>query len=135
MGDLDRARDHCREALRSSTEHDDLDCMANAEGSLGFIEHHRGHHSRAIDHYSRALTLYDTYGDLYLAAETYEHLGHPHAALGHYDHARNAWLQARRMYRQQGRDADDARVHLQLTSLDMPGDDQRQVAGPTHATE
>lgn len=114
VGDYDTARDHCEAALELHREHHDLHGEAATLNTLGFIDQHTGRHHRAIRRYRQVLTLFDTLGYAYEAANTLDRLGHPHTALGQHDQAREAWREALRLYREQGRDADAERVQRQL---------------------
>jgi tetratricopeptide (TPR) repeat protein len=116
LEDYDTARTHCRHALRLiENVHPELEGVAHDR--LGYIAHHTGHHRRAIEHYQRALTLFRGLGHSYEIANTFDNLGHPHSALGQYDHARAAWQQALRLYQGQHRNLDVQRVRQQLDTL------------------
>lgn len=112
------ARDHCQAALTLNRRCNDLDSEAATLDTLGYIDHHTGHHTHAIDRYRRALTLFRDLSNNYEAANTLDNLGHPHAALGQTEQARTAWREALQLYQEQGRHDDDARIQQQLDTLD-----------------
>lgn len=93
--------------------------------SLAFIAHGTGDHRRAVDHYHQALALRRAHGHAYEVADTLDRIGHPQAALGQLDRVRQAWREALRLYREQGRDTDAERVRRQLDDLDDPTDTGR----------
>ncbi|PSL55932.1 hypothetical protein B0I31_104223 [Saccharothrix carnea] len=70
-----------------------------------------------MDHYRQALTLFQGLGDEVGVVGTLDHLADPCAALGRHDEARDAWHEALRLYRRQGRDADAERVQSRLDAL------------------
>ncbi|MFC0430878.1 BTAD domain-containing putative transcriptional regulator [Kutzneria buriramensis] len=117
LGHYDTARAHCQAAL-ALHHHDDPEGEALTLNSLGYTDHHTGHHRQAIDRYQHALDLFRSLGDTYEAADTLDGLGHPHAALGQHEQARTVWREALELYRQQGRIADAERVQRQLDALD-----------------
>ncbi|MGM1064087.1 tetratricopeptide repeat protein [Saccharothrix sp. Mg75] len=86
--------------------------------SLGYIEHHSGHHTLSVEHYHQALALFRDLGYHFETANTLDGLGHPQTALGHHEQARTVWQGFLRLYRQQGRDDDATRVEQQLDRLD-----------------
>ena len=96
--------------------------MAATLDSLGYLDHHTGHHTQAINHYHHALTLYHELSNTNHAAGTLDRLGHPHAALGQTEQARTAWQEALQLYRDQGRHDDAARIQHQLDALDHDSD-------------
>jgi tetratricopeptide (TPR) repeat protein/transcriptional regulator with XRE-family HTH domain len=116
LEDYDTARAHCRQALHLiENVHPELEGVAHDR--LGYIAHHTGHHRQAIEHYQRALTLFQGLGHSYETANTLDNLGHPHTALGQHDHARAAWQQALQLYQGQHRTLDVQRVQQQLNTL------------------
>ncbi|QUQ64764.1 AfsR/SARP family transcriptional regulator [Kutzneria sp. CA-103260] len=121
LGDYDTARAHCQAALAL---HHHPHGEAETLDSLGYIDHHTGHHHQAIHHYQRALTLLRGLGDTYNSADTLDRLGHPRAALGQHEQARTVWREALELYRQQGRDEDAERVQRQLDTLDQADHEQ-----------
>ena len=86
--------------------------------SLGYLAHHTGQHTQALDYYQQALTLFGDLGNTYDEADTLDHLGQAHAALGQHDQARHAWQQALELYQAQHRTTDADRVQQQLDDLD-----------------
>jgi tetratricopeptide (TPR) repeat protein len=77
--------------------------MADTLDSLGYIAHHTGQHTPALDYYRQALTLFREYGDTYDEADTLVHLGQTYAALGDHEQARAGWRQALELYQAQQR--------------------------------
>ncbi|MBB5898100.1 BTAD domain-containing putative transcriptional regulator [Kutzneria kofuensis] len=117
LGEYATARAHCLAAL-TLHHHNDPDGEARTLDTLGYIDHHTGHHHQAVHHYQHALDLFRSLGHAYDAAGTLDGLGHPHAALGQHEQARTVWREALELYRQQGRDEDADRVRRQLDALD-----------------
>ena len=116
LGDYDSARAHCQAAL-PLYRHDDPNGRANVLDSLGYIEHHTGHHDRAIHYYEQSITLCRENGNLYQLANTLEALGRSHAGIGHSAQGRAAWQEALELYRHQGREQDAEGVQQQLDTL------------------
>lgn len=117
LGDYDTARAHCDSALSLHQHHHSLAGESATLDSLGYIDHHTGHHHHAIDQYQRALAIRRDLGDTYQSANTLDRLGYPHAALGQYDQARIVWQEALDLYRQQGRGEKAERVQQELDDL------------------
>lgn len=118
LGDHDdTAREHCQAALALYEHHQDVNGQAQTRDSLGYIEHHSGHHHDAVQHYRRAISLYRDLDNTYEAADTLGRLGHTHAALGCHEQARAVWLEARQLYRHQGRDQEAEQVQRHLDGL------------------
>lgn len=115
LGDHDgTAREHCQAALALYQYHRDVAGQAQTLDSLGYIDHHSGHHQDAIQHYLQAISLYRDLDNTYETADTLDRLGHPYAALGRHDQARAVWRQARDLYRQQGRDQEADQLERQF---------------------
>ena len=118
IGDFDTARAHCQAALARQRHH-----LPTSEGdtlnTLGYIEHHTGHHEKAVEHFEQALALRRAIGNTYQCTDTLDQLGHAHAALGRHRPARAAWRQALDLYREQERMEDAERVERQLATLDL----------------
>lgn len=89
--------------------------------SLGFIAYRKGEHRQAFDYYHQALTLRRAHSNTYQVADTLDHMGHPHVALGHFEQARAVWGEALKLYREQGRDTDTERVQRQFDDLENLG--------------
>lgn len=122
LGDQDdTAREHCQAALALFQHHQDVNGQAQTLDSLGYIDHHSGHHHDAVQHYRRAISLYRDLDNTYETADTLDRLGHSHAALGHHDQALAVWREARDLYRQQGRDQEAEQMERQL---DGRGDEE-----------
>jgi tetratricopeptide (TPR) repeat protein len=79
-----------------------------------------GDYDTARIHCQTALTLRRGLGNTYGSANTLDHLGHPHTALGQYQQARTAWRQALDLYQQQRRTQDAQHVQTQLDTLNHP---------------
>jgi tetratricopeptide (TPR) repeat protein len=118
LGEYDTARSHCQAALTLHHRHHHTIGEAATLDSLGYIAHHAGQHQQAIDYYQRTLILCRSISNTYEAANTSEKLGHSYVALGEYEQTRVVWWEALRLYKEQGRDADTARVQQQLADLD-----------------
>jgi tetratricopeptide (TPR) repeat protein len=116
LGRYQQARTHCADALALYRKHYDRDGEATALDSLGYIAHHTTQHAQALDYYHQALTLFRD-RNTYHEANTLNHLGHTHAALGDHDQARHSWQQALQLYQVQHRTADIIRVQQQLDEL------------------
>ncbi len=121
LGEFDTARVHCEAALAIQRRHRDPGEEATTLDSLGYIAHHSGRHRRAIEYFQEALAQFAEVGHILHTAETFENLGHPHAALGEYEQARAIWRKAQELFRQQGRDQCADRVQRLLDALDQPG--------------
>jgi tetratricopeptide (TPR) repeat protein len=125
LSDYDTARAHCQAALALHRQHQHHDhAEADTLDSLGYIAHHTGQHTHALDYYRQAVAVYREHGDAWLVAETLDRLGQTYAALGDHEQARAAWRQALQLYQtQQGLPAGDVdieRVQHQLDELDNP---------------
>ncbi len=113
LGDHHPARAHCQAALELSGDRADI--QASNQHSLGYIAHAVDDHREAVDRYRQSLALFRTLDDAYEIADTLEHLGHPHAALGEHEQARAAWREALDLYQRQDRDEEAERVRQLLT--------------------
>jgi tetratricopeptide (TPR) repeat protein len=102
---------HLREAGDNHTGTGNmLDC-------LGFIANGTGRYDEAIARYQQARAHFAIIHDAYYDAETLEHLGHPHRALGQFDQASEAWAAALRLCRDQHRSVDAQRIEGLLAEL------------------
>ncbi|ANZ43235.1 hypothetical protein BBK82_34075 [Lentzea guizhouensis] len=120
--DYDRASEDCEIGLQQCREHGIREGEAAILSTMGYIGHHTGDHHQAVRDYEAAIALHRDMGDTYHVAENLALVGDAHAALGHHGRARAAWREALRMYREQGRGDEAARVQRQLD--DLPGHDQ-----------
>ncbi|WP_337822442.1 AfsR/SARP family transcriptional regulator [Amycolatopsis sp. A1MSW2902] len=117
LGQHEQARPHCERALQlyRTANHP---AVADVLDSLAHIAHHTGRHIDAIEHYREALALYRESGNTYLEADTLEHLGHTHRAMGDSAEARSVWQLALDLFRAQGRFAEVNGVETALARLD-----------------
>jgi DNA-binding SARP family transcriptional activator len=93
LGDLERGRSFCQQALALNREAGNL-IEAATWDSLGYIEHKLGRYAEAADCYHHALTLYRGQQHRYYEADTLDHLGDTHDAAGKPHQAHDAWQQA-----------------------------------------
>ena len=119
LGEFDTARVHCEAALAIQRRHRDPGEEATTLDSLGYIAHHSGRHRQAVEYFQEALAQFADVGHILHTAETFENLGHPHAALGEDEQARAVWRKALDLYRRQGREQAADRVQRQLGALDQ----------------
>jgi tetratricopeptide (TPR) repeat protein len=117
VGDYDRARDYCEEALRQHRQHDHREAEANTLDSLGHIARNTGNTTRAIEYYDTALAIQRELGDATQEATTLENLAETHTAAGQLDEARKAWQQALDLYRTQRRTDDTTRAEAAIAQL------------------
>jgi tetratricopeptide (TPR) repeat protein len=66
--------------------------------SLGYVHHQLGHHQQAITCYQRSLDLSRELADRWNQAATFDHLGDTYHSLGDTAAARQAWMQALRIF-------------------------------------
>ncbi|WP_312864985.1 tetratricopeptide repeat protein [Saccharothrix tamanrassetensis] len=85
--------------------------------SLGFIAHHSGRPTDAVDYYRRALDLQRRRLDSFEEADTLDRMARAHVALGEVRRAREVWRQAVELYRAQHRTQDVERVLRGLDDL------------------
>ncbi|WP_409463441.1 BTAD domain-containing putative transcriptional regulator [Amycolatopsis sp. GA6-003] len=116
LGQHEQARPHCERALRLYRE-ERHPAVADVLDSLAHIAHHTGRHADAVEHYREALALYRESGNTYLEADTLEHLGHTHRAMGEAGEARTVWQLALDLFRAQGRFAEVNAVETALARL------------------
>lgn len=62
--------------------------------TLGYIQHCRGNHGEAVQHFRTAIGIAENAGDRYMLAEALTHLGDTHEAMGNHAEARETWEQA-----------------------------------------
>lgn len=117
LGQYDLGRRRCLAALAQHRRHHNPIGEAKTLDSLGYIAHQTGDYEQAIGYYRQAVGLHRALGNTTEAVNSLDRLGHPHAALGRPGEARAAWEEARRMYLDQGRDGDAARVQRNLDDL------------------
>lgn len=119
LGEFDLARTHCEKALRLLHEADvGTPTPADLWDSLGYIAHHSGRHTEAIDYYRRALAALEPGWSQILRPEMYERLGDSHHAAGAVAAAREAWRQSLVRYRSQHRTEAAAVVTGKLAASD-----------------
>jgi DNA-binding SARP family transcriptional activator/tetratricopeptide (TPR) repeat protein len=108
LGRLADGRAYCEQALVLCRRHDHRRGETVTLDSLGYIAQELGEYETALGHYRSALALARDTDDTYDEAGILANLGDTHAALGDTGAARQAWEQARELYRahRQTRDAD-----------------------------
>ncbi|MEU4769648.1 tetratricopeptide repeat protein [Actinosynnema sp. NPDC023794] len=120
LGHYDEARAYCEAALALCRRHNHREAEADTLDSLGYLAHLTGHLDDALDYYQQALVLCRTIGHTYYEAGTLDYLGQTHASLGNRDQARHAWDQALRLYRNQHRANEAARIQRLLHAVTEP---------------
>ncbi|PWW63225.1 tetratricopeptide repeat protein [Actinokineospora spheciospongiae] len=96
---------------REAAVRDTLGVIARCTGRHGeALDHHR----HALDHHRHALDLHRLLGDSHAEADTLDHLGHAHAALGGRAQAGESWQRALELHRSQHREREAERVADQL---------------------
>jgi len=118
LGDFRESTTSCEEALALFVRHGNRQGQAVTLDCLGYIEHHRGRHDRALACFRESLDLCRDLGATYYEADTLDHLARTHAALGQRAEARAAWRRALALNRAQHRVADVDRITRQLADLD-----------------
>ena len=120
LGDIDRALEFCRDALRLQEQIGDVLGVAETHDSLGFVTLQSGDLAASVAHYARACQLYRRLGDRYNEADTRVSLGDSNLAAGDHQAARAAWEEAAEVFEQLGHAQVD-RVRTRLASLDSGG--------------
>ncbi|MFC0540516.1 ATP-binding protein [Kutzneria chonburiensis] len=113
LGRLAEAREAAEAALDLYRRNGNIEGEATALDGLGHIEQRSGRPEVAVQHYERALALFDG-RHAYHLAETFDRLAECRASLGDTEHARPAWEAALALYESQQRDADVDRVRARL---------------------
>ena len=116
LGQYEQARRACERALTLACRHDDRAAEAATLDSLGYIAHRTGQHTHALEHHHEVLALLRDLGDAYHEADTLARIGDVHQARGHHAEARDAWQQARNLYRRQHRPNDVDRIQQRLAA-------------------
>jgi tetratricopeptide (TPR) repeat protein len=117
LDDFEQARVHCEAALQLCRQHEYRVGEANTLVSLGYLAQRTDRLHDALDFYQAALALFRVLNSTYYQADTLDRIGQIHAAIGQSDQAREAWLQALRMYREKYRPIDADRVQQELDNL------------------
>ena len=100
LGRLTEAIADSREALTIFRQLDDLRSQALALGNLADFHHQEEDVATARDLYREQLELGRLLSDAFIQGEAHSGIGIVHAAAGHTGQAREAWLQALRLYEQ-----------------------------------
>ncbi|MDX8141206.1 tetratricopeptide repeat protein [Lentzea sp. BCCO 10_0061] len=89
LGEFDEALVRAEQAIAAGEV-----ASAGRLDTLGYVEHHRGNHAEAVQHFQTAIGIAENAGDRYMLAEALTHLGETHEAMGNHDEARETWEQA-----------------------------------------
>ncbi|MEU3642737.1 tetratricopeptide repeat protein [Lentzea sp. NPDC034063] len=89
LGEFDEALVRAEQAVATGEI-----ASAGSLDTLGYVEHHRGNHAKAVKHFQEAVGVAEDAGDRYMLAETLTHLGDTHEAMGNHAEARETWEQA-----------------------------------------
>jgi DNA-binding SARP family transcriptional activator/tetratricopeptide (TPR) repeat protein len=119
LGRLADGRAYCEQALVLCRRHDHRRGETVTLDSLGYIAQELGEYEDALDHYGSALALARETDDTYDEAGILANLGDTHSALGDSAAARQAWEQARDLYRAHRRTRDADRLAEKLAPLPM----------------
>ena len=114
LGDYRKAGLQCAAALESARHHRQVEDEGLVLGIMGYIAHHTGEHTSAVEHLKQAGALLREVGNTYYEATVQDQLGQTYEALGDTESARNAWQQALQLYETQHRTVDAERIHRQL---------------------
>ncbi len=117
LGDHDRGRRACEEAIALFHGHQDIDGLAGALSSLAGIAQLTGRHAEAAERYAEALVLFRGLGHTHEVANTLGSLGHSLVALGRRAEADQVWGEALEQYQAQVRLSDAEHLRRQLTRL------------------
>jgi DNA-binding SARP family transcriptional activator len=122
LGLLGAGQEYCEQALVLCRQHDHHRGETVTLDSLGYIARELGEYEVALGHYRSALALARSIDDTYDEAGILANLGDTHAALGDTGAARQAWEQARELYRahQRHQDADRLDEKLAPTAAAAP---------------
>ncbi|MEV7099307.1 tetratricopeptide repeat protein [Amycolatopsis sp. NPDC051045] len=118
LGELDRASTFCTAALNLYLCHRYHDAEAYALHTLGYIDHHSGRYHDAVRHYRRAVSLLRAERDPKQEAVVLADLAEVHASGGNRRRARQLWIEALALHRQQHRTSDIERIKRRLAELD-----------------
>jgi|tagenome__1003787_1003787.scaffolds.fasta_scaffold20965122_2 tetratricopeptide (TPR) repeat protein len=113
LGQYDEARRHCHTAFPVLRLYHPPGA-ADALDTLGYIAHHTGAHTEALDYLRRALALYRDLGDIYHVPDTLDRIGHVLIAMHRTHEARSVWNEALALYRGQQRITDARRVQREI---------------------
>jgi len=121
LGRLADGRAYCEQALVLCRRHDHRRGETVTLDSLGYIAQELGEYEIALGHYDAALALARETGDTYDEAGILANLGDTHAALGDAGAARQAWEQARELYRTHRRTREVDQLDTKLAPLPANG--------------
>jgi DNA-binding SARP family transcriptional activator len=117
LGLLAAGRAYCEQALVLCRRHDHCRGETVTLDSLGYIAQELGEYEVALSQYGSALALARETDDVYDEAGILANLGDTHSALGNADAARQAWEQARELYRTHQRTQDVDRLDGKLGAV------------------
>jgi tetratricopeptide (TPR) repeat protein len=113
LGRYGEARRHCHTAFPVLRLYHPPGA-ADALDTLGYIAHHTGGHTEALDYLRRALALYRDLGDIYHVPDTLDRIGHVLIATHRTHEALAVWKEALALYRGQQRITDARRVQREI---------------------
>ena len=120
LGNGDKGREHCTQAVELYGDLGDMGGMADAWHSLGTVHQQLGEHVEAIASFQQSLMLSAELGDLWGQAYCLIAVGDTHDRDGDVPGARETWQQALEMLGDlQHPDADRIRARLHETA-DLP---------------
>lgn len=117
LGQYDDARKSCERAFTLFSQERNRQGQAVTLDHLGYIALHGRDYDEALRCLNASLALCRDLGATYYEADTLDHLGRAHAALGQLPEARHAWLQALQLHRAQTRLVDTRRIERLLADL------------------
>ncbi|MFD5079994.1 BTAD domain-containing putative transcriptional regulator [Streptomyces sp. NPDC058371] len=116
LGRYASGEEHCLQALPLLQQHQDGEGQAATWDTLAHIAWRTGRTQRALHAYDQALTHFQAIGNANREADTWSKLGDVRAQRGDRDGARVAWTNARSLYRDQRRSAEEQRMSANLAA-------------------
>ena len=112
---FDEAVQQLEEATRLWNESGELDRLAEGVATLGVVRENMGAYSIALDKFHESFSLYEEIGEMGHTAFQYRRMGRIHyLRLGRYEKAREHFLAALDLYRQQGDLQGEAEVSYEV---------------------